>query len=83
MDKISLMYSTISLFLGVFEGATKVAPPCGIGASPQSGAMYATDLMLAWDKDKDGNKVTKHSILYGQIIFVYVESYANAWWQII
>ena len=66
MDKTSLSYSTISLCLGVFEGATKVAPPCGIGSSPQSGAMYATDLMLAWDKDKDGNKVSKHSILFGK-----------------
>ena len=43
--------------VGVFEGATSLPPPCGFGTSPQSGAMYATDLMLSWDTDKQGNKV--------------------------
>jgi len=46
-----------NMIKGVFVGATSVPPPCGIGASPQSGAMYATDLMLAWDTDNKGNKV--------------------------
>ena len=35
-------------FRSIFEGATMLPPPCGIGHSPQSGAMYAADLMLAW-----------------------------------
>ncbi|KXJ70481.1 hypothetical protein RP20_CCG023429 [Aedes albopictus] len=32
----------------VLQGATKVGPPCGIGASAQSRALYAVDLMLEW-----------------------------------
>ncbi|XP_055617626.1 tubulin--tyrosine ligase-like protein 12 [Toxorhynchites rutilus septentrionalis] len=32
----------------VLEGATKLGPPCGIGASVQSRALYAVDLMLEW-----------------------------------
>lgn len=35
----------------VFIGATAKEPPCGIGKSPQSRALYAVDLMLAWDDD--------------------------------
>jgi len=43
--------SIFSMFRGVFEGATALPPPCGIGACPQAGAMYATDLMLDWTED--------------------------------
>ena len=43
----------------VFDGATKNPPPAGMGHSNQSGAMYATDLMLNWEQDEKGNKVTK------------------------
>ncbi|EDS29104.1 SET and TTL domain-containing protein .9 [Culex quinquefasciatus] len=32
----------------VLQGATRVGPPCGIGASAQSRALYAVDLMLEW-----------------------------------
>uniref|UniRef100_A0A8W7PJZ2 Tubulin--tyrosine ligase-like protein 12 SET-like domain-containing protein n=2 Tax=gambiae species complex TaxID=44542 RepID=A0A8W7PJZ2_ANOCL len=32
----------------MLQGATKVGPPCGIGASAQSRALYAVDLMLEW-----------------------------------
>jgi len=49
--------SIFKMIKGVFEGATAAAPPCGIGASPQSGAMYATDLMLRWDTNNKGQKV--------------------------
>ena len=37
----------------VFLGATQEPPPMGIGASEQSGAMYAIDLMLDWTQDKE------------------------------
>merc|ERR1711920_245576 len=33
----------------IFEGATLFPPPRGIAHSPQSRAMYAADLMLAWE----------------------------------
>lgn len=34
-------------------GATQKEPPCGIGKSPQSRALYAADIMLEWDGDGD------------------------------
>jgi len=55
--------SIFRMIKGVFEGATALKPPCGLGANPQSGAMYATDLMLDWDKDKVGNKVIQPKML--------------------
>lgn len=36
----------------VFMGAVFNAPPCGIGKSLQSRAMYAADIILAWENDK-------------------------------
>ncbi|XP_055678285.1 tubulin--tyrosine ligase-like protein 12 [Lutzomyia longipalpis] len=33
-------------------GATHKMPPCGIGASPQSRALYAADIMLSWDEGR-------------------------------
>ena len=47
----------------VFEGATSVSPPAGIGHCPQAGAMYATDLMLDWDQDQQGNKIMVPKLL--------------------
>lgn len=38
-----------SMFLKVFEAATMKQPPCGIGDSPQSRALYAADIMLSID----------------------------------
>uniref|UniRef100_A0A182QME5 Tubulin--tyrosine ligase-like protein 12 SET-like domain-containing protein n=1 Tax=Anopheles farauti TaxID=69004 RepID=A0A182QME5_9DIPT len=32
----------------MLQGATKVGPPCGIGACGQSRGLYAVDLMLEW-----------------------------------
>uniref|UniRef100_A0A2M4AHD5 Putative tubulin--tyrosine ligase-like protein 12 n=1 Tax=Anopheles triannulatus TaxID=58253 RepID=A0A2M4AHD5_9DIPT len=32
----------------MLQGATKLRPPCGIGASQQSRGLYAVDLMLEW-----------------------------------
>jgi len=47
----------------VFEGATSHAPPAGIGHCPQGGAMYATDLMLDWDEDSQGQKIMVPKLL--------------------
>lgn len=35
----------------VLVGATQKQPPCGIGKSPQSRALYAADIMLEWEND--------------------------------
>lgn len=35
----------------VFQNATKLKPPCGIGENPQSRGLYAADIMLNWEKD--------------------------------
>ncbi|XP_076283033.1 tubulin tyrosine ligase-like 12 [Lasioglossum baleicum] len=37
----------------VFEAATSVKPPKGIAHNPQSRALYAVDLILEWQKDKE------------------------------
>lgn len=42
----------LHLFHQVFESATMKDPPCGIGKSPQSRALYAADLMLS--KEENG-----------------------------
>eukprot|EP00095_Tigriopus_kingsejongensis_P012092 snap_masked-scaffold702_size109376-processed-gene-0.1 protein:Tk12092 transcript:snap_masked-scaffold702_size109376-processed-gene-0.1-mRNA-1 annotation:"tubulin--tyrosine ligase-like protein 12" len=48
----------------VFEAAVSKSPPSGIARSPQSRAMYASDLMLAWEKDpKTGEDVIQPKIL--------------------
>ncbi|XP_062533602.1 tubulin--tyrosine ligase-like protein 12 [Armigeres subalbatus] len=44
----------------VLQGATKVGPPSGIGASAQSRALYAVDLMLEWT---EGGTVMQPKIL--------------------
>ncbi|XP_055696873.1 tubulin--tyrosine ligase-like protein 12 [Phlebotomus papatasi] len=36
----------------ILMGAVHKVPPCGIGASPQSRALYAADIILSWDGDK-------------------------------
>ncbi|KAH9525039.1 Tubulin--tyrosine ligase-like protein 12 [Bulinus truncatus] len=41
----------------LFQAATSLPAPQGIGDSPQSRAMYAVDLMLAWDTNPSGEKV--------------------------
>lgn len=41
----------------VLVGATQKAPPCGIGTSPQSRALYAADIMLEWEKTGDGERI--------------------------
>lgn len=48
---------------GVFDGASALPPPAGMGHSAQSGAMYATDLMLNWEKDEKGNKIIVPKVL--------------------
>jgi hypothetical protein len=35
----------------VFQNATKLPPPCGIGENPQSRGLYAADIMLNWEKN--------------------------------
>lgn len=37
----------------VLIGATQCKPPCGIGKSPQSRALYAADIMLEWTEKND------------------------------
>ncbi|XP_076657468.1 tubulin tyrosine ligase-like 12 isoform X2 [Halictus rubicundus] len=39
----------------VFEAATSVKPPKGIAENPQSRALYAVDLILEWQQDKEGS----------------------------
>jgi len=52
-----------NMIKSVFKSAVAKPPPCGIADSPQSRAMYATDLMLSWDTDCDGNKVIVPKLL--------------------
>lgn len=49
----SVESSIFAMFKSVFEAAVSLPPPSGIARSPQSRAMYASDLMLAWEKDAD------------------------------
>jgi len=49
--------SIFSMLKGVFLGATALPPPCGLGACPQAGAMYATDLMLDWEGEGVNRKI--------------------------
>ena len=55
-------YAIFKMFKEVFEGATALDPPCGIGHSPQSRAMYAADLMLSWEKSGD-KKIVQPKLL--------------------
>lgn len=41
----------------VLVGATQKEPPCGIGASPQSRALYAADIMLEWEDGGDEKRI--------------------------
>lgn len=45
--------SITKMLRDVLESATKPDPPCGIAQSPQSRALYAADIMLEWNKDKE------------------------------
>lgn len=49
--------SIFSMLKNVFLGATALPPPSGIGACPQAGAMYATDLMLDWEGDGEKKRI--------------------------
>ena len=42
---------------GVFDGATALPTPAGMGHSKLSGALYATNLKLNWEKDEKGTKI--------------------------
>ncbi len=48
--------SILDWFKEVFEAAVSLPPPVGIARSPQSRAMFAADLMLAWETDSTGSK---------------------------
>lgn len=37
----------------MFEASVSADPPAGIAESAQSRAMFAADLMLAWEENKD------------------------------
>lgn len=43
----------LEMFRQAFEAATSKDPPCGIGKSPQSRALYAADLMIVKDRNGD------------------------------
>ena len=60
MFSLFLQASIFEMFRELFSAAVGEDYPCGLPASPQSRAMYAVDLMLAWDKNNDG-KSCKHS----------------------
>lgn len=42
----------VTMFREVLENATAAEPPRGIASSPQSRALYAADIMLAWDRNE-------------------------------
>ncbi|XP_069671690.1 tubulin--tyrosine ligase-like protein 12 [Periplaneta americana] len=47
----------------LFVAATSKKPPRGIAHSPQSRALYAADIMLAWQTGKDGCRVMQPKLL--------------------
>ncbi|XP_077296850.1 tubulin tyrosine ligase-like 12 [Arctopsyche grandis] len=47
----------------LFERATMKPAPCGIAESPQSRALYAADIMLAWDKNDKGETIIQPKLL--------------------
>ncbi|XP_053613850.1 tubulin--tyrosine ligase-like protein 12 [Plodia interpunctella] len=49
--------SIFQMISEVFTAATSVEPPCGIGKSPQSRALYAADIMLKWQKVDDDMQI--------------------------
>ncbi|OWF47118.1 tubulin--tyrosine ligase-like protein 12 [Mizuhopecten yessoensis] len=51
--------SIFQMLREMFEGATALPAPQGIGHNPQSRAMYAVDLLLRWSTDKNGVKVIR------------------------
>ena len=51
------------MFKGALLGASAKEPPCGIGHCPQSGALYAVDLMLNWEKDNNGERYMQPKLL--------------------
>jgi tubulin--tyrosine ligase-like protein 12 len=56
----------------LFEAAVSEPPPCGIGHSPQSRAMYAVDLLLKWDETPNGMyRCMCQSLSQSQKLFTY------------
>jgi len=53
----SVQADIFRMIKSVFTSAIALPPPCGIADSPQSRAVYATDLMLAWEDNDKGEKV--------------------------
>ncbi|XP_049877980.1 tubulin--tyrosine ligase-like protein 12 [Pectinophora gossypiella] len=54
--------SIFTMFADLFTAATSKDAPCGIAKSPQSRALYAADIMLAWSEE--GNeKVVQPKLL--------------------
>lgn len=47
----------------LFECATLKPPPCGIAASKQSRALYAADIMLAWEMDENDCPIIQPKLL--------------------
>jgi len=51
------------MFHELLVAATSRDPPCGIAHNPQSRALYAADIMLAWRMDGDGCHVMQPKLL--------------------
>ncbi|XP_068619186.1 tubulin--tyrosine ligase-like protein 12 [Battus philenor] len=49
---VEIEESIFRMFGELFTAATSKEPPCGIGKSPQSRALYAADIILSWDTCK-------------------------------
>lgn len=47
----------------MFVAATSKEPPAGIAHNPQSRAIYAVDLMLAWENNEDGERKMQPKLL--------------------
>lgn len=54
---ISIENDIRQMLYEVLVGATQKEPPCGIGKSPQSRALYAADIMLEWENDGDEQRI--------------------------
>lgn len=61
-DWADVEQSIFKMISELFSAATSKGPPCGIGKSPQSRALYAADIMLSWRK-KDNEKVIQPILL--------------------
>ncbi|CAG5120050.1 unnamed protein product [Candidula unifasciata] len=60
---INILNDIFKCLKKLFEAATSMPPPRGICPSPQSRAMYAFDVLLAWDQKLSGIKTIQPKIV--------------------